>query len=505
MTKVENVCSASQAGEKKMYAYSFRCIISRYIILCITSFLLSPMLQAQLCTGSLGDPVVNITFGNDARPNSSVPTSGYTYTSSACPDDGFYTITKSTSGCFGNTWHTLNDHTGGGAFMLVNASYDPGDFFLTTVSELCPNTTYEFAAWVMNVMKVSNSILPNLTFNVETPDGEVLNSFSTGDIPVTSSPQWKQYGFYFSTPVGNPEIVLRITNNAPGGIGNDLALDDITFRPCGAKIDTEISGVGADTVNVCFDENNPFTYTMKGGTGSGYASPLYQWQASVDRGATWSDIPGATSSVYQTPALKSSGSYWYRLSVVESSVAQISSCKIASEVMAINIRPKPKVNAGPDRTMLAGYPVSLSGSAEGESLSYNWSPDLYIQNGNSLTPAVSPPNDMSYTLTATSAFGCEESDEVNVKVVSGIFVPNAFTPNGDGKNDRWEIPFLDPSFEGQVRVYNRWGQLVYSSSAAPVYWDGTFKGEPQSPGIYTWYLVIPKYNVNMKGSIMLIR
>src|SRR5258705_1286506 len=90
-------------------------------------------INAQLCTGSLGDPVVNVTFGSGGANSGYTATNAYIYTNSSCPDDGYYTITNSTSNCFGNTWHTVSsDHTGNGAFMLVNATFTPGDFLVTT-------------------------------------------------------------------------------------------------------------------------------------------------------------------------------------------------------------------------------------------------------------------------------------------------------------------------------------------------------------------------------------
>lgn len=463
-------------------------------------------LLAQLCNGSLGDPAVNITFGTGADNNHYVPSAAYTYTTSTCPDDGFYTITKNTFNCFSNSWHTLNnDHTGGGAFMLVNASYTPGDFFVTTVTDLCPNTTYEFAAWIMNVMKNDNSILPNLTFNVETPDGVVLNTFSTGDIPITASSQWKQYGFYFATPVGNPIIVLRITNNAPGGIGNDLALDDITFRPCGSKIDANITGQNTQTVDLCETPNNGETFNLYSDISAGYTDPLFQWQQSRDEGKTWTDISGATGNNYITAPVAGTGSYWYRMSVTEKSVAHISSCRISSEVLKINVHSNPITDAGPDRIVLSGNPVVLSGSAEGDQLSFAWTPDLYINDAGVLSPTVTPETDMTYTLTARSVWGCVSSDDVYVKAVSGIYVPTAFTPNGDGLNDQWKIPFLDPSFGGEVSVYNRWGKRVYHVSSAPVSWDGRWNGEIQPAGVYAYYIIVRKYNLHFKGTINLIR
>lgn len=108
--------------------------------------------NAQLCGGSLGDPVVKIDFGSGSNPQGP-PLSGnktnYIYQAADCPNDGLYTIRSNTNNCFGNAWFQISqDHTGnpGGYMMIVNASYDPGDFYVDTVKGLCPGTTYEFAS-----------------------------------------------------------------------------------------------------------------------------------------------------------------------------------------------------------------------------------------------------------------------------------------------------------------------------------------------------------------------
>jgi hypothetical protein len=106
--------------------------------------------NAQLCNGSLGDPIVNITFGSGANPGNplAAATTTYQYVGNACPNDGFYTVTNSTANCFNNNWHSiLTDHTGNanGYFMLVNATVQPGAFYLETVRGHCSNNTFEFA------------------------------------------------------------------------------------------------------------------------------------------------------------------------------------------------------------------------------------------------------------------------------------------------------------------------------------------------------------------------
>ncbi|RYZ21921.1 MAG: gliding motility-associated C-terminal domain-containing protein, partial [Chitinophagaceae bacterium] len=197
--------------------------------------------RAQLCTGSLGDPIVRTTFGNGANPGPRLPSAalGYSYVANDCPNDGSYTLRNASNACFGSTWHTVaSDHTGdaGGYFMVVNASNNPGDFYVDTVRGLCSGTTYEFAAWVLNISRTNGCngtpIQPNITFRIERTNGTVLGTYNTGNIPPAPSPEWKQFGFFFTTTASVADVVVRMTNNAPGGCGNDLLLDDITFRPC---------------------------------------------------------------------------------------------------------------------------------------------------------------------------------------------------------------------------------------------------------------------------------
>ena len=88
---------------------------------------------------------------------------------------------------------------------------------------------------------------------------------------------------------------MRITNNAPGGNGNDLALDDITFRPCGPPITAAIQG-NRDTVDICIGNNNNYNFT--GYVSPGFSNPVYQWQMSTDKGLNWQDIAGANSLSY---------------------------------------------------------------------------------------------------------------------------------------------------------------------------------------------------------------
>lgn len=455
--------------------------------------------QAQVCTGGLGDFVVNIDFGTGVSPVT-FTAPGYQLTTAACPNDGFYSITTSQSSC-GRQWHTVSsDHTGGGAFMMVNASQTPGDFFVQSLSNLCPSTTYVFSAWVLNVVNNPALIKPNLMFSIEAADGTILAQHATGDIEVFAQPTWTQVGFSFTNGNSNTPVVLRITNNAPGGAGNDLAIDDISFRPCGNRVSATVSGVG-DTVRVCHPDQRVYTFQAQV---SSAAALAYQWQLSRDTGRTWADIAGATTLLYNRTNT-SPGLFLYRMGAAAPSAISSTSCRIYSNIQWVDIIELPIVQAGPDRVKFGGRPVQLLAFATQESgTRYAWSPVSGLSNPTLLNPVADPVQTTEYTLTVTSRHGCMANDRVKVEVIATLYVPNAFTPNGDGKNDRWAVPFLIPEMGALVNVYDRAGQLVYRSHGAIVSWDGTQKGIPLASGMYVYQIIIPNA-APLKGTVLLMR
>ena len=464
--------------------------------------------KAQLCAGSLGDPMVNITFGAGSSNTGAALTGSvtdYSFVNTDCPVDGSYTIRNSTSLCFGDTWHTVSsDHTGdrGGYFMMVNASFTPGNFYVHSISGLCANTTYEFAAWIMNLMKNnSSSIKPNLTFSIESTDGTVLKSINSGDIPITAQPQWKQYGFFFKTPQNATSVVLKITNNAPGGIGNDLLLDDITFRPCGPNLQAQ-SGNTSDTINMC--QETAFPLSLSADISTGYEDPVFFWQKSTDSGITWVDVPGANLKTLNWQP-SGPGAYWYRFTAAEKQNSFLSVCRVASNIIYINVFPTPVAAAGADKVIIKGYESRLGSQPPQPGVSYSWQPALYLDSTTSARPRIQPEANINYTLTATSVRGCSSSDDVKVEVMEQLYVPNAFTPNGDGKNDVWRIPHLDPQLGAEVMIFNRYGQQVYQTKGTIVAWNGTYKGKSLPSGTYIYTIQMKPGEAPLKGFINLLR
>jgi gliding motility-associated-like protein len=369
---------------------------------------------AQVCTGSLGDPVVNVTFGSGTNPGSQLQaaTTTYSFTSSPCPNDGSYTVVNSTSGCFSSSWYTIpEDHTpneANGYMMLVNASYNPGDFYVDTVKNLCANTNYEFAAWIVNVQSPTscnaNPIVPKLVFNIETTTGVLLGTYSTGNIPSPGTPTWKQYGLFFTTPVNTSIVVIRLTNTAPGGCGNDLALDDITFRPCGPSISAGVTNNNQSNVDMCI--GSVTAVPLSASIGTGYIAPAYQWQESKDSGISWTDIAGETALTYvfNKTAI---GVYKCRMSAAEGGNIGISNCRVASNPVTITIRDIPAGSAQSNSPVCEKRVINLTATG---GTTYAWSGPAGFSSAQAAPSFIAQNNSGGqYNVIVTDQFGCSNS------------------------------------------------------------------------------------------------
>ncbi len=377
---------------------------------------------AQMCQGSLGDPIVNITFGAGANPGAplSAATTNYNYVSTDCPRDGEYAVRNKTEFCFDTLWNSVTDHTGdaNGYFMLVNASFAPGHFYLDTVRNLCAGSTYEFAAWLVNISKpivcwgATQYVVPNITFRIERTDGTLLQTYTTGDIPATSPTQWKQYGFYFTTPAGVTDVVLRMVNNAPGGCGNDVGLDDITFRACGPQVTATIAGSGTTIDTLCGGTSK--SYSIQSNISAGYTNPVYQWQNRFN-GSSWTDIAGETGTTYNVDfnATESTGNYSYRLLVAESGNINSPTCRVASEPVNIYVTSIPSITASNNGPVCEGNNIILS--ASGNSITWR-GPNGFTESGNEVSIQQAQQTHSGDYIASTQLNGCTWSDTTTVTI-----------------------------------------------------------------------------------------
>jgi gliding motility-associated-like protein len=148
----------------------------------------------------------------------------------------------------------------------------------------------------------------------------------------------------------------------------------------------------------------------------------------------------------------------------------------------------------PNVVATANVPVQLMARNLGAGYTYSWDPTVGLNNYTTYNPIFNYDRQTEYKITITSAQGCQVVDTLLVVLAdqlpplinAGIFVPKAWSPNGDSHNDRL-FPMTNNLRELKYfRIYNRWGELVFQTNMLGQGWDGIYKGKPQVMDTYTW-------------------
>ncbi len=183
--------------------------------------------------------------------------------------------------------------------------------------------------------------------------------------------------------------------------------------------------------------------------------------------------------------------------------------KPVRDTVWVNVYGKVIANAGPkDTSVVIGEPLALNGTG---GISYLWDPATWLNNPQIHNPVALPQNNILYTLTVTSGTGCVGTDSILVhlyKIDPDMYVPTAFTPNGDGSNDILRPILIGMKELRYFKVYNRFGNLVYSTTEIGKGWDGNYAGKGQDPATYVWYAEGVTYKGEVrfkKGYAVLIR
>ena len=274
------------------------------------------------------------------------------------PQDNFYSIVNNSSATgstdntgpyrpslnparvFNGYWDIIGDHTNatnptignapvppgttGGYMLMVNAAFTTGEVYRDTIRNLCPNTWYEFSAWVRNICKVCGinqysaatyqpGVLPNLSFTIDDVD-----YYTTGNIQHNNL--WQKRGFIYKTGPAETSFRITIKNNAAGGGGNDWVLDDIMLSTCYPNLVNSPK----DTATACAGYSLTLSDTVK----SYYNNYTYYcWEKSTD-GINWvstgvcgNKSPTLVNSRYQYvvdtsfTAIAADNATYYRLKV----------------------------------------------------------------------------------------------------------------------------------------------------------------------------------------------
>jgi len=199
------------------------------------------------------------------------------------------------------------------------------------------------------------------------------------------------------------------------------------------------------------------------------------------------------------------GDYKY----VITSTTPIAGCS-SKDSMVIHVVPPFEFESVTPQDTTIKYGDRIQLSSEGEAILWLWDPITYLDDPVARQPYATPLENMVYTLIGINQYGCKDTATIKVDVVyeSQTAVPNAFTPNGDGVNDEFNVKFLRFDKLIEFRIFNRWGQQMFESNNPNRGWNGTVNGTPVASDVYYYLIKVtlpdgtPK---TLKGDISLIR
>ncbi|MEP6673745.1 MAG: PKD domain-containing protein [Ferruginibacter sp.] len=196
----------------------------------------------------------------------------------------------------------------------------------------------------------------------------------------------------------------------------------------------------------------------------------------------------------------------YNISLV---ITDANGCKSLPATDILTVNPSPQVNAGADKIIQTGTSVLLDAAVTpAATYNYLWTPPTALNSNTILQPVSTAAVTTTYLLKVENPFShCIATDSVMVSVISKLFIPNAFTPNGDGTNDVWKIPGMALYPKGIVIIFNRYGEKIWETGNYVSHpWDGTYKGVQQNSGSYV-YLIRLNDNTNqiLQGTVTIIR
>lgn len=285
-----------------------------------------------------------------------------------------------------------------------------------------------------------------------------------------------------SNPIANPSVTTQYIVSATLGrcSANDTALVHVYPAP--------VPDAGPDG-NICYGDS----YTLQGSGGVQY---------------TWSPALYLNSTTGPRPVSTPTLTTIYNLAVTD-----INGCKsLFTDGVTVIVKKPVRVITYPfDTVAYPGQQIPLLATSAG--INYVWSPATGLNNttiANPVATAGNIGNDITYQVIATTSDGCKGEGYVRIRISKGpdVYVPTAFTPNDDGLNDKFTPRPVGIKAYKVFKVFNRWGQLVFSTKTQNEGWDGKMGGKEQPDGIYVWMIEVVTHDnriISKKGTVTLIR
>jgi len=219
---------------------------------------------------------------------------------------------------------------------------------------------------------------------------------------------------------------------------------------------------------------------------------------------TWLPSAGLSSDTIADPVANPATTTVYTVTIANGP------CK-ATDNVQVTVDPLPVVTVCCGVTIIQGETTALSATPIVTGNTYNWTPNIGLTCNNCPNPVASPTVSTWYSVTETDSLGCSKNDSVLINVkencIGTTYVPNAFSPNGDGINDVLKV-MGKCLMAMDFRIFDRWGNVVFETNNPAEGWDGTCKGKPMNTGTFVYYLEASGADniaISKKGDITLVR
>jgi len=330
-------------------------------------------------------------------------------------------------------------------------------------------TTYTITALIGNQCTVTDEITVFVITNDNIDAGEdftICEGITTelqGDYPFGTS-VWTFNGDVIATDTPNPSVthsqsgnyILEVTN------GTCVLTDTVTVEVVD-KVE-----IFAEDVMVCEGDTAFIEVTGDADT------------------YLWVNATGLSDPNSSTPFVIPTETTTYMV------IGSYGDCESDTALVTVEVLPLPQINMAEIDYFRDGESIQLNAAVSNAgNFTYAWTPPAHLSCTDCPDPVSTTDEDITYHLTVSNELGCSDSSSILLKKIficseDLIVVPNAFTPNGDGNNDRFNI--MSKLEIGMVRIYNRWGEIVYEDEGGKTGWDGNHKGQKLNRDVFVYYI-----------------
>lgn len=387
-------------------------------------------------------------------------------TNASCTGNGSATLTVSGSASpYTISWNTTPVQTGPTAVNLAAGNYQATITDANSCITVYPLSISGPAPLTMTA-HIDTTICPGASFNANTTSNAATYSWSP------------------TTGVSNPAIANPV------------------LSPAATTVYTVTGTTGTCTISKSFTVTvlPAVTLTLRADTAVCSGTSFNAGAVSNATGFLWTPATGVSNTTIANPVLTPASTTTYSVT------ATTGNCS-TTKSFTVTVNPAATADAGAAVLIFQGQNVQLQ--ATGSAGTYLWTPAAGLSAANILKPVAAPASTTVYTLKVTTPQGCSATSSVVVTVAGDcVKAMEAFTPNGDGFNDKWFITNGNCITKATARVYNRWGGKVFESNDYKNDWDGTYKGKPVPDGTYYYvvhYALINGSAIDKKGSVTILR